>query len=376
MPRVLICASTASHINNFHLPYLNYFKEKGFEVHVAVPDPSNIKDADFTHVLPMAKSFISPKNLSAIWMLQKLIRSYRFELIMTHATLANAIGRVSLFLAGKTNSRIMCTVHGYLFWNGCGFLKRLAYYTPELLLRGITDCIITMNDEDAQTAQKLVKKGGYSVKIKGMGVDSSRYFPFSDEEKQKARQDLSIPVDAFVLVYAAEFSKRKNHNELLNAMVKIVNSVPSSLLLLCGTGALLDDIRAAVHRLMLNSNVIFLGYRNDMDDVYKACDMSVSTSKSEGLPFNIIEAQLCALPVAASKIRGHTDLVIDEKTGLLYPPGDINALAGAAIRLYKDPSFRKELGISAAKSAKEYSLEEIFTENTKVYDMLVNALLS
>ncbi len=372
MPKVLICASTASHINNFHLPYLSYFSEKGIDVHVAVPDPERLKCAYRTHAIPMAKHFLSPKNITAVRMLRKVMRDNRFDLVFTHASLAGAIGRVALLLAGKGTSAVVCTVHGYLFWNGCGIARKAVYYLPELLLKGITDCIITMNDEDAATARKLVKKGGLSAKVSGMGVDSRRFFPASADERRKARETLNIPSDAFVMVYAAEFSKRKNHIELLKAMRAIATDFPNTLLLLCGTGVLEKEVKAEADRLGIRQNIRFMGWCPNMDEIYRACDISISTSRSEGLPFNVVEAQMCALPVVASNIRGHTDLIEDGVNGLLYPVGAPEALANAVSRIFREPGLSQALGTAAVVSSKKYALDVAFYENIEVYEKMLH----
>jgi glycosyltransferase EpsD len=209
MPKVPFCASTAEHIENFHLPYLRFFREQGFEVHVAVPGSAQFENADVVHSIPMAKSLRSPQNLVAVVKLRRVLRKNRFDLILTHTALAGAVGRLAVLLAGKQNARVIQTVHGYLFWKGCSPLRKLVYYTPERLLRGVTDCVVTMNGEDTISAAGLVKKGGMVVEVPGMGVDARRFTPATDKGKQQERQALSLPEDAFVMVYAAEFSKRK-----------------------------------------------------------------------------------------------------------------------------------------------------------------------
>ncbi|MGE4354200.1 MAG: glycosyltransferase family 4 protein [Oscillospiraceae bacterium] len=367
MQKVLICASSTSHINNFHLPYLKYFKEQGLEVHVAVPEPAALEYADYNHDIPMSKHILSPKNLLAIRKLSGVMKENDFDLICTHTSLAALVGRAAVWLVGKKKAKVINTVHGYLFWNGCGFLRRTLYYLPERLLRGVTDCVIVMNGEDAVTARKLVKKGGLVVKVPGMGVDPDRFAPPSGEEKRAARRALAIPDSAFVLGYAAEFSKRKNHAELLEALSKIKNAVPDVLLLLCGTGALRDKIESEAKRLELSGSIRFMGWCGQMEKIYAACDLAVSTSRSEGLPFNIMEAQLCAVPVVASRIRGHSDLITNGLNGWLYPPGSPGELAEAVVRIYGSPDRGQKQGTAASASAKKYSLAAAFEANTAVY---------
>jgi len=371
MPRVLICASTLVHINNFHLPYISFFKKEGYEVHVAARGSDKPASADMLHDLEITKSLLSLKNIAVALKLSRIIKNYRYDLVLTHTALAGAIGRLAVLLAGKGKARVIHTVHGYLFWNGCGFLKRLIYRTPELLLRGVTDCVITMNEEDTVTARKLVKKGGVVRRVPGMGVDPSRFAPASLNDRREARKKLSIPENAYVAVYAAEFSKRKNHIELIEALPHIVAEVPSFLLLLCGTGDLQDMIKAAVQRIGMSPYVRFMGWCGNIGEVYKAADMSISTSISEGLPFNIMEAQFSGLPVVASNIRGHTDLIAHGVTGWLYPPGDRDALASTVLEVMRSEDSGRKQGLAASKEVRRFGLDYAYPANTEVYKMFM-----
>jgi len=369
--KVLICASTISHIMNFHLPYIKYFKEKGFEVHIAVPGNELLENADLVHNISMTKKLLSINNVNAILQLRDLYKAYDFDILLTHTTLAGIIGRLAVLLSGNKNIKVIHTVHGYLFWNGCGSIKRLMYYLPELLLRNTTDCIITMNDEDTLTAQKLVKKAGLVEKVPGMGVNSERFIAASESEKTLKRQQLLFSDDAFVIVYAAEFSKRKNHLELIRAMSDIVSKEPNVILVLCGTGDMENDILLEVKRRDLQRNVQFMGWCDHMEEIYKACDMAISTSISEGLPFNIIEAQLCGLPVVASNIRGHVDLIKHGESGWLYTPRNPQELSNIVLDIINSSDQGKRQGEAAKSSANRYSLLYAYGANTNIYQKFI-----
>ena len=367
MPSVLICASTLSHINHFHLPYLVYFAERGYQIHVAAPGAAGYGHADFGYDITLTKRYFSWKNLVALQQLYKLFKSRDISLLLTHTTLAGVVARLALRLAGKKNTTVIHTCHGYLFWKGCTLVRRLAYYLPERQLRGVTDCIITMNSEDTLAAKNLVRPGGLVEKVPGMGVDGNRFMPAPAEDKARERKNLEIPAGAKVLVYAAEFSQRKNHMELMRAMPLIVQGCPEVLLLLCGTGKTQGAVRTEITRRGLGAHVRCLGWRSDMPEIYAACDAAVSTSACEGLPFNIIEAQLCGLPVVASRIRGHTDLIRDQINGWTYSPGNEKELARQVLALLESDDLGKKQGRAARSGAKAYTLERAFQANTDVY---------
>ena len=89
MQKVLITASSFSHILNFHLPYLRAFHESGWEVHVACGGTeAEIPWADSVYSLPMKKKISAPQNFLAAEMLRKLMRKEHFDLIVTHTSLS------------------------------------------------------------------------------------------------------------------------------------------------------------------------------------------------------------------------------------------------------------------------------------------------
>ena len=84
-----------------------------------------------------------------------------------------------------------------------------------------------------------------------------------------------------------------------------------------------------------------------MAPLYALADAAVTASRSEGLPFNVMEAMYAGLPVIASRVKGHTDLLTEGLTGLLYPWDDAEAFAGAVRRLLEDSAGAAAMGRAA-----------------------------
>ena len=104
---------------------------------------------------------------------------------------------------------------------------------------------------------------------------------------------------------------------------------------------------------------------------YAAADGAVTTSRSEGLPFNVMEAMAAGLPVAASAVKGHVDLIRDGETGLLFPYGDPTACAARLLRLAQDPDLAHRLGTQAALEVQNYSLDRVLPQVMGAYSGLV-----
>ena len=375
--KILFTASTMSHIENFHRPYLTAFAEMGWEVDAVA--------------LPVSKSFFSLKNIDAINYTRKLLKEGSYDVVSSHATLAGIVTRLGIMLAGKTNLSRKCrspkqqlkvihTAHGYLFHDDKS-LKKWVYLLPEMICSKVTDVLMVMNHEDLDIARKykLCRDPANIHYINGMGIDLSRFQtpggePLKCTKEQK--ESFGIDEDDFVFVYAAEFSKRKNHELLLRGFAEVVKQVEQSQdqvvsecsagetiasdntvvvnrkeeisrkrnpkLVLAGDGALIEEMKTLAANLGIHDKVVFLGYINNVHELYPCCDVAVSTSKIEGLPFNIMEAMACRLPVVASDIKGHRELVEHGVNGLLFESNNQIQMESTMIHIYQqlnDSSF-------------------------------------
>ena len=103
-------------------------------------------------------------------------------------------------------------------------------------------------------------------------------------------------------------------------------------------------LRQYVDHMALTENVKFVGWCSNMPRVLSALDLFVLPSSNEGLPRSILEAMAAAVPVVATNVGGNAELVVAERTGLLVPPRDPDALAAAIERLLGAPETAREMG--------------------------------
>lgn len=364
--KILFTASTMSHIENFHMPYIEELKKQGWEVKAIA--------------LPVSKRFFSIKNLQAINYTRKLLKEETFDVISSHATLAGIVTRLAVMLTGKDRKRmkVFHTAHGYLFYDDKS-LKKWVYLLPEMVCSKVTDVLMVMNHEDLAIAKKYKLCGDKDriYYINGMGIDLSRFRPYEASAEQK--KAFGIGENDFTFVYAAEFSKRKNHELLLRGFAKAVEilngtdelsgefSADKLKLVLAGDGMLLDAMKSLALELGIENKVVFLGYTKNMDELYPCCDVAVSTSRIEGLPFNIMEAMACGLPVIASDIKGHQELVTHGENGLLFESGNIDELTGRMIEMHKNATFREHCKDKSIEKVKGFSINNVLPNILEIY---------
>ena len=355
MRKLLITASNWAHVRNFHLPYIRAFSRIGWEVHVGCAGiPDKVPCVDMAIELPFEKRIAAPGNFLLSRRIRRLVREERYDLIITHTSLAAFFTRLAL-KGMRKRPRLVNVVHGYLFDDDTNALKKQLLLNAERLTARQTDLLLTMNEWDHRTALKY-RLGKKIEKIPGMGVDFSELDAAPADDAERIREKYAIPQDAFVLIYAAEFSKRKSQHVLIEAMRYLPEKVR---LVLCGEGEQLQACRELAGRLELIDRILFLGQVLNMSAWYRAADAAVASSRIEGLPFNVMEAMYLGLPVVASAVKGQTDLIRDAVNGLLYSYGNAKECAACVERLLRCADFRQELGSRAAGDSARYELSRV-----------------
>lgn len=366
MKKILFAASTISHIRNFHLPYLQEFHNRGYEVWVAANSSESVPYADHVVALPLAKSLLSFQNIKAIFLARRLLKEQKFDIISTHTTLASAVVRAAILMVHK-KPKVFCTIHGYLFHENDG-LKKWIYLLPEKICARVTNVLMVMNHEDYDIAERHQLYKEKLAYINGMGIDLEKFKPATQEERSSIRKRMGTPEDDFLFVYAAEFSKRKNQAFLIRSFAEVCQEYPKLKLLLAGKGALLEECKELVRQLHKEDQICFLGYVSDMRELYVACDVCVSTSLIEGLPFNILEAMACGLPVIASDIKGHRELMKEGKTGLLYKNNDSEELQKTIKFMYGQQNFKVKSAKAIHEKLISYELIRVSKKIMEIYE--------
>lgn len=356
--RILYTASTAGHLCAFHLPYIRWLQDRGYIVHVAAGGDGEGIGCERFIPFPLRKSLWSPGNFALAFRLAGIMRRERYDLVISNTSLAAFFVRLAVMLAGKKSTKTVNIVHGYLFDENTFFVKRALLLTAEKLMAGVTDMILAMNRADTQIAEKNRLSRSGVARIPGMGPDTERFRPATAAGKLAARAQLGIAPDAFVMLFAAEFSKRKNQAFLIRALARLPEN---TCLLLPGTGELLDDAKRLARELQVEGRVIFPGQVDDVLPFCHAADICVSSSRIEGLPFCVMEGMSCSLPPVVTHIKGHEDLVSDGVTGFLYPYNDEEAFCSAALRLMEDKNLLINIGKRSRRVVSAHSRETAMT---------------
>lgn len=367
MKKVLFTAKVDSHIINFHIPYLKWFKEKGYEVYVASNGEGKIPYADVKFNLEFDRNPLKPINLKVYKELKKMIDDNGFEIIHCHTPIGGALTRMAARKARKRGTKVIYTAHGFHFLKGGSKLNWMIFYPIEKFLSRYTDCLITINNEDYEMAKKNNFKAKEIKIVNGVGVDLSKYYPPNEEEKEALRKEYGFSQNDEVLIYVAELNGNKHQDILIKAVKELKNKFPNIKLLLVGDGVLREEYKRQIVELGMNECISMLGQREDVEKLLRAVDIAVSTSRREGLPKNIMEAMATGLPIVVSDSRGNRDLIKDSKNGFVVGVDDEAELISRIEEILEDENLGYKLGSESVKLVRKYSLEEVLKQMEEIY---------
>ncbi|MCU6710305.1 glycosyltransferase family 4 protein [Paenibacillus sp. J5C_2022] len=371
--KVLFCATVDYHFKLFHLPTMEWFSKRGWEVHVAAQGELELPFVHQKRDFPIQRSPFRLHNIRAYRMLKEWIDSENYQLIHCHTPMGGVLARLAARHARRRGTKVVYTAHGFHFFKGAPLPNWLIYYPIEKQLAKLTDCLITINSEDYRLAVDRSFRAGQIAHVHGVGVHTGRFSPVSDEEKRRRRARFHYRPEHFLLIYAAEFNRNKNHELLLHALAQLKEKAPMTRLLLAGRGPLLSRCRLLAQELGVSHMVSFLGYRDDLDQLLPMCDTAVSSSLREGLPVNIMEAMACGLPIVATRNRGHEELVEEGRNGFLVGPTDASTLAQRLGMLQAFPSARLQMGENSKLRVESYSSHRVQEELRRKYEDIIEA---
>ena len=216
MKKVLFVATVVRlHINMFHKPYIRWFHEQGWQVDVAANNDYENKEeciipyCDHFYCLPFERSPMKAGNLEAYRQLKKLLDSEKYDIVHCHTPMGSVIARLAASSARKHGTKVIYTAHGFHFYKGAPLFNWLTYFEVEKALARYTDIMIVINEEDYRRARLFrLKKNGALYKIPGVGLDTGRFHPLSEEERKAGRKRLGIRDEDFFLVSVGELNEK------------------------------------------------------------------------------------------------------------------------------------------------------------------------
>ncbi|MBW4671707.1 MAG: glycosyltransferase family 4 protein [Cyanomargarita calcarea GSE-NOS-MK-12-04C] len=335
-------------ISNFH---------KDCEVHLAVGCHGHLtEDVSVLgvpiHIIPsLTRSIKLFGDCNAVKECISLINKIKPDIIHAHSSKAGVIARIAGWI---TKTPTVFTAHGWGFTPGTPRFRRTIALIAEKRLASLSGKLICVSESDRSLAKNCGVGNDKSLIVVRYGIENIPV-TLANTLQQPPR-----------LIMVARFNEQKDQATLLKAIAEIKKY--NFHLDLVGSGVFLESCQALAKSLEITDKVSFLGDRRDVPELLAKSQIFILSTHYEGLPISILEAMRGGLPVVATSVNGIPEEIEDEKTGLLVPRQDAEALADALSRLIQAPEIRQQMGEAAReKFMREFTIDRMVNETRNVY---------
>ncbi len=384
MPKILEVCAVDITVKKLLLPLLNKLEKEGYVVEIAC---SRGKKAETLERKGYIFRFINIDrkinlvlNIKSIIKLYRIMKRGKYDIVHVHTPVASILGRIAAKLAGVPI--IIYTAHGFYFHEGMSCLKyNIILNIEKYLAKHYTDFIFTQSEEDRRTALENNFIDKSKILTIGNGVDVWGEFNPINIEKNKINKlykEFNLNKNDKIVTFIGRLVKEKGIMDLLEVFNNVnFNDEKKVKLIMVGDIAQNErdkDTKMKLGKYRDNSNVIFTGYRDDINSILYLTDVFCLPSYREGMPRSIIEAMAMECAVVATDIRGSREEVIDGKTGFLVPVNSINILSDKIKKLIGDEKFLKKMKIAGRRRAEIFfSEKEIVKKQLETFNKLLNS---
>lgn len=370
MKKVLLVATVQSHIAQFHKPLVELLRKNEYEIHVAAKNNLFEKnglalpEVDKVFDIPFSRYPFDFGNIKAYKILKEIINNENYDFVHCNTPVGGVVARLAARKQRKQDCKVIYTAHGFHFYKGASIKNWFLYYPIEKILSRITDVLITITKEDYCLVKNKFKcRVCY---INGCGVDDKRFLSVSNSDVLELKKQYGLE-HKFVALCTGELNNNKNQKFLIDVVEKVSKTIPNFCLILAGNGPNEEELKQLVKQKNLENNVLMIGYRSDIEKYVNACDIVISASLREGLPFNIIEAMICKKPIIASNNRGHRELIIDNVNGFIFEHESIDKCVNLIKKLYSDKDLRNKLIEQSEHRSAIYTVASVQKELETIY---------
>lgn len=355
-------------------------ENRGFDVETACND----KDQELVdelrnegikvNVVDISRSMRPDRVIKAYLEFRRLFKRKKVDMVVTHTPIVSFIVRFAAYFSGVPV--IIYTAHGLPFTENMNRWKYLFFLVMEKLAGLVTTGLICINHEDYETAKRLkLVRTGLIKEIHGIGIDTEKY-KRSEEDKpliEDMKRELGIKEGQKVVGFVGRLIEAKGIKEFLEMAEGILEKRKDVVFIVVGYGPLEGYVRKFIEENGLEDNVLFLGFRKDVDKLMKLFDVFVlPTWYPEGMPRTILEAMAMGIPVVTTNVRGCRELVEDGKNGYLVEVGDARGLCEAVEKLIKDFNSMKNIcSTLIEKMINNYDVYIIIDKQIYIYNQLI-----
>jgi L-malate glycosyltransferase len=306
-------------------------------------------------------------HAQALRALRRLVREWRPNIVQAHGgstlkySIPAALGlptRVVYRHIGPTPSRMF------------GYIKRAGYG----VLMGRVDRVVAVGESVRRNALEVLRVPGGRVVTIPNAVDSQRIRPTAGREA--VRHSLDIPVASPVVLSLGALTWEKNPVAHVDIGARVLHQRPDAIHLLVGDGPMRQEVEASIHRRGLEGQMLMLGARPDVADLFAASDVLLFASRPDGMESmnaSVIEAGMLGIPAVGYAVGGVPEVIVEGTTGYLIPAGDVDGLAARVLQLLANPEKRRVMGVAAREHClARFDIRSIAPKYLELYEELMS----
>jgi len=289
-----------------------------------------------------------------------ILGSHSFDLLHTNGYFSDIVG---MPIAKRYGIPHISTCHGFISTD----INLRLYYLLDLFFIRFCTKIIAVSEE---IKTKLIDSGIKRSRIVVIenAVEGIRDTCHEKQERTRIRDSLGTVENEELLGYIGRISPEKGLPYLIQAVSILDKTAYPFKLLIIGEGPQESDIKRLVLNHGLATHVIFLGFKENIDELLPAIDIFVLPSLTEGTPMALLEAMSYGVPVIASAVGGIPKIIKNNVNGLLVSPGNPSQIADAIMALMTDKAAFQRISAAARETISEkYNFVDWVRRNEKVY---------
>jgi len=316
------------------------------------------------------------KNLLAFFEIFLLIIKTKPEIIYLLSSEAGFSGAIAGSCYGffsRKKIKIIYRIGGWAFKEPRSIIIKKIYLWAEKISAPFKDIIIVNSEFDRQLAikNKITRPEKIITIYNGISINDLKFLPKEQAKKfiESKIENLKLKIENSILVGTiANLYKNKGLDFLILAIARIKKSQPNWQFIIIGEGSERLNLKKLIINNELENDILLFGSIPDAYKYLKAFDLFILPSVKEGQPWVILEAMAAETPIVATNIAGISEMIENEKSGLLIEPADPDALAAAIEKILTHPSLSHECAIQAFKVLKEkFEINKMIQKNEELF---------
>jgi glycosyltransferase involved in cell wall biosynthesis len=287
--------------------------------------------------------------------IKKIIEEFKPDIVHTHAAKAGALGRRAA-IACKVPV-IVHTYHGHVFHSYFGKVKTSIYKHIEKRLANKSTGIVAISDlqkKELSEEHKIAKSD--KIKVIPLGFDLGKFQENIEQKRKNTRLKYNLKNNEVAIAIIGRLAPIKDHAFFLNVVENLLQKgIENAKFFVVGDGEISEEVCQRIDQIneKFPNKIIFTSWIKEIDAFNPGMDIICLTSKNEGTPVSLIEAQACNVPVVTTDVGGVRDIILEGETGFIIPKGNLEHFSEKLGLLIKNDEIRKKMSVRGWGFVKE-----------------------